>query len=246
MDKFIKRLQTRASRKGISVSKSQVREVYTQVVVEPESPSEEEMSAVIQRLETQYFAPSHEPTSELTTTVSGGESFIQNKGEIQQMTPVQPVMGEDSFIQNKGEIEQMTPARSTAQPSSSTLATSNRSNLTQASSANFGLTQQQIQQAVEEQFGRENVETKTAILNYVCKDTFNTAQELQHALAKLRQTKLDILLKLINDHNQAASSDETTLKAALAQATEQRQRETEDFFGSFENQLLEMRATFGV
>jgi hypothetical protein len=31
MDKFIKRLQTRASRKGISVSKSQVREVYTQV-----------------------------------------------------------------------------------------------------------------------------------------------------------------------------------------------------------------------
>jgi hypothetical protein len=40
MDKFIKRLQTRASRKGISVSKSQVREVYTQVVVEPDSPTD--------------------------------------------------------------------------------------------------------------------------------------------------------------------------------------------------------------
>jgi predicted DNA-binding protein (UPF0278 family) len=57
MDKFIKRLQTRASRKGINVSKSQVREVYTQVVTEPESPSDEEMSAVIQQLENQY---SHE------------------------------------------------------------------------------------------------------------------------------------------------------------------------------------------
>jgi hypothetical protein len=116
----------------------------------------------------------------------------------------------------------------------------------QFSSGNLSVTQQQIQQAVEEQFGKENVETKTAILNYVCKDTFSTAQELQHALAKLRQTKLDILLKLINDHNQAASSDENTLKTALLQASEQRQRETEDFFGSFENQLLEMRAAFGV
>ena len=140
----------------------------------------------------------------------------------------------------------MTPAQPTAQPSNSTLATSSRSTLSQPSSANLTITQQQIQEAVEQQFGRENVETKTAILNYVCKDVFNTSQELQHALAKLRQTKLDILLKLINDHNQAASSDENTLKTALLQASEQRQRETEDFFGSFENQLLEMRAAFGV
>jgi hypothetical protein len=221
MDKFIKRLQTRASRKGISVSKSQVREIYTQVVVEPESPTDEEIVFVIEQLEKQYLAPSHKPDNQLATT--------------EQATPTP-----------QEEPQEMTHTQPTAQASNSTLATSSRSALSQASSANLGLTQQQIQQAVEEQFGRENVETKTAILNYVCKDTFNTAQELQHALAKLRQTKLDILLKLINDHNQAASSDETTLKAALAQATEQRQRETEDFFGSFENQLLQMRATFGV
>ena len=61
MDKYIKRLQTRASRKGISVSKSQVREVYQSVVATPESPSEEEMSAVIEALETQYQALAYEP-----------------------------------------------------------------------------------------------------------------------------------------------------------------------------------------
>jgi hypothetical protein len=83
-------------------------------------------------------------------------------------------------------------------------------------------------------------------LNYVAKDTFTTAKELQSALAKLRQTKLDILMKLISDHNQAASSDEGLLKNALLQATAQRQQESEDFFGSFENQLVEMRAAFGV
>jgi DNA-binding protein Fis/plasmid stability protein len=217
MDKFIKRLQTRASRKGVSVSKSQVREVYESVVASPESPTDEEISAVIEQLESQYKAPLFEPTTDLAT--------IEESAPIQQQKP-----------------EKMT----TAQPSSSTLATSNSSTLSHGSTANLSITQQQIQEAVEQQFGRENLETKTAILNYVAQDTFNTAQELQMALSKLRQMRLDILMKLIADHNSRASSDEDLLKNALRTATANRQRETEDFFGSFENQLLEMRAAFGV
>ena len=220
MDKFIKRLQTRASRKGVSVSKSQVREVYQSVVASPESPTDEEISAVIEQLENQYKAPSFKPTNELATTDSA---------------PIQ-----------QQETEQMTHAQSTAQSSSSTLATSNPSSLSHRSNANLNLTQQQIQEAVEQQFGRENIETKTAILNYVAQDTFSTAQELQTALSKLRQMRLDILMKLINDHNSQSSSDEDLLKNALLAATANRQKETEDFFGSFENQLLEMRAAFGV
>jgi BRCT domain type II-containing protein len=221
MDKFIKRLQTRASRKGISVSKSQVREVYTQVVVTPDSPTDEEILSVIEQLEKQYLAPSHEQENQLATTA---ESTPTPQQQPQEMTPAQP----------------------TAQPSNSTLATSSRSSLSQASSANLSITQQEIQQAVEQQFGRENVETKTAILNYVAQDTFSTAQELQMALSKLRQMRLDILMKLIADHNSQALSDQDLLKNALASATANRQRETEDFFGSFENQLLQMRAVFGV
>ena len=227
MDKFIKRLQTRASRKGISVSKSQVREVYTQVVTAPECPSEQDMISVIERLEEQFKAPAQEPESN-------------------QITVPESIEQPTHFQKQQEEPQEMTPAQPAQQPTNSTLATSNRSTLANVPDGNTGITQQQIQEAVEQQFGKENVETKTAILNYVCKDTFNTAQELQHALAKLRQTKLDILLKLINDHNQAASSDENTLKTALLQASEQRQRETEDFFGSFESQLASMRAAFGV
>jgi 6-phosphofructokinase len=222
MDKFIKRLQTRASRKGISVSKSQVREVYQSVVVTPESPSEEEITAVIEQLEKQYLAPSHESDSQLAIT--------------EELRPTQ----------QHEETKEMTTAQSTAQPSDSTLATSSRSDITQASSGHLSITQQHIQQAVEQEFGRENLETKTAILNYVAQDTFATAQELQTALSKLRQMRLDILMKLISDHNQASGSDEDLLKNALLTATANRQRETDDFFGSFENQLAEMRAVFGV
>jgi hypothetical protein len=58
--------------------------------------------------------------------------------------------------------------------------------------------------------------------------------------------RLDILMKLISDHNSQSSSDEDLLKNALFAATANRQRETEDFFGSFESQLAEMRAAFGV
>jgi plasmid stability protein len=221
MDKYIKRLQTRASRKGVSVSKSQVREVYQSVVASPESPTDKEISAVIEQLEIQYKASSFESTTEISTT-------------------------QESQVIPQQETELMTPAQPTTQPSSSTLATSNPSTLSQASTANLSLTQEQIQEAVEQQFGRENIETKTAILNYVAQDTFSTAQELQTALSKLRQMRLDILMKLIADHNSQASSDEDLLKNALRTATANRQRETEDFFGSFENQLLEMRAAFGV
>jgi plasmid stability protein len=222
MDKFIKRLQTRASRKGISVSKSQVREIYTQIVTEPESPSDEEMSAVIQKLENQYQAPSYEPISDLATA--------------EQSEP----------IQQQEESQSMTPAQSTTQPSNSTLITSNRSNLTQASEASTAPTQSQIIEAVEQQFGKENFETKTAILNYVLNDTYQTAQELKGALAKLRQMKLDILMKLIADHNQASGEDEKFLKSALSQASANRQKETEDFFDSFNSQLMQVRANFGI
>ncbi len=221
MDKYIKRLQTRASRKGISVSKSQVREVYQSVVATPESPSEEELSAVIEALETQYQAPAYEADNNQLATI---EQALQPTEESQQMT--QPVPAQET---PKGD-----------------LATSNRSDLSLPSEGAMNLTQQQIKEAVEMQFGRENIETKTAILNYIAQDTFATATELQQALSKLRQMRLDILLKLISDHNQQSSGDDNLIKVALLQASTARQQETSDFFASFDKRLTEMRASFGV
>jgi len=243
MDKFIKRLQTRASRKGISVSKSQVREVYTQVVVEPESPTDEEILSVIDQLEKQYLAPSHEASGNELTIPQPQITEITPESNPEVWETLQPPT--EQLIQQE-EPQQMTPAQATAQPSNSTLATSQGSTISQPCSGSLSVTQQQIQQAVEEQFGKENVETKTAILNYVAQDTFATATELQQALSKLRQMRLDILMKLIADHNQASGEDENLLKKALLQASASRHQETADFFDSFDNQLIQMRASFGI
>jgi hypothetical protein len=221
---YVKTVQTRLTRKGTRLSKSQIREVYNQVVVAPLAPTEDELTVVMQQLETQYQAPSHDPTSELATTE---QSTLPQQEEVKEMS-------------------QPTPAQPAQEPSPSTLAKSHRSGLSQGSSGSMGITQEQIQQAVEQQFGRENVETKQAILNYVAQDTFATAQELQTALSKLRQMRLDILMKLISDHNQASSSDEDLIKTALLQASASRQKETIDFFASFDSRLMEMRSAFGI
>ena len=244
MDKFIKRLQTRASRKGISVSKSQVREVYTQVVVTPEAPTDEEIVFVIEQLESQFKAPSYQADNQLTFPEQQTIEITPESNPDIWKTLQPPT--EQPIPSPQQEPQEMTPAQPIAQPSNSTLATSSRSTLSQASSGNLTITQQQIQEAVEQQFGRENVETKTAILNYVAQDTFATAQELQTALSKLRQMRLDILMKLIADHNSQSSSDENLLKSALLAATANRQGETEVFFAGFESRLLEMRAAFGI
>jgi hypothetical protein len=225
MNKFVTRLQTRASRKGIRVPKSQVREVYQSVVADPESPTEEEMSVVIQKLETQFQAPSHEPTtSELTVTE-------------------QPALTQQEEVK---EMLQPTPAQPAQEPSNGALATSVQKGLSRGCESDTGVTQTQIIEAVEQQFGKENFETKTAILNYVLNDTYATATELKAALAKLRQMRLDLLLKLIADHNQASASDENQIKTALLQASSARQKETEDFFASFDARLLQMRTNFGI
>ncbi len=221
MDKYIKRVQTRASRKGISVSKSQVREVYQSVVATPENPSEEELRTVIEALETQYQAPAYEADNNQLATI---EQALQPTEETQEM--IQSIPPQDTV---KGD-----------------LATSNRPNSSLPSEASTAITQQQIKEAVEMQFGKENIETKTAILNYIAQDTFATATELQQALSKLRQMRLDILLKLISDHNQQSSGDDNLIKVALLQASNARQQETSDFFASFDKRLTEMRASFGV
>lgn len=241
MDKFIKRLQTRANRKGISVSKSQVREVYESVVATPESPSEEEMTIVIRRLEEQFQAPSYEANSSELDIAKPQITEITPDGNPDVWENLQPPAEQPALVPQE-ESSQMTPA----QPSNSTLATSIPSAISKPSEGSLGITQQQIQQAIEEQFGTENLQTKTAILNHVAQDTFSTFQELQVALSKLRQMRLDVLMKLIADHNKASDSDENLLKQALQNASASRQQETEDFFDSFESQLQQMRAAFGI
>lgn len=53
MIKFVKRIQSRLSRKDIKVSQPDIKTVYTQMVKDLENPTEEEISAVVNHFENQ-------------------------------------------------------------------------------------------------------------------------------------------------------------------------------------------------
>lgn len=241
MDKFIKRLQTRASRKGISVSKSQVREVYTQVVVTPEAPTDQEILSVIEQLEKQYLAPSHEVSEDELTIPQPQIIEITPESRPEVWEIVQPPT-EQPTVTPQQEPQQMTAT----QPTNSTLATSSQANITQASSANLSLTQQQIQEAVELQFGSQSQQTKEALVNYAFQRTFKDAGDLRLALEKVAQLEKDAFLKIISDFNATGLKNRELYESALKEVQAKLQGKDADFFGSLESQLLQMRVTFGI
>lgn len=217
--KYAKQIQSRASAKGYRISLADARDYYVSMVVnQGEKPTEEEFSKILK-----VVADNRPSVNSLTVSTS---QQVTNNQENQEMSSMTPVQSSEVPNNTSGMIHQNTAP--------------------QVPQSQLAVTHNDIQLAVEQQFGSENQATKQAILNYVAQDTFSTAQELQAALAKLRTMRLDILYKLISDFNIASKSDESLLKTALSNASVKRQQETADFFDSFENQLAMMRNTFGL
>lgn len=227
MDTYIKRLQTRASKQGVKVSKDQVRAIYPNCVADPSNPTEVEMALALGEI-IRIHSPKDLAIAEPETIEITPES---NPDAWENLQPVEETVEETEAIAPQSEQSALT---TTTETKPATLTDSP------------ALSQQQIQSAVEQHFGKESAEIRGAILNYVAKDSFKTATELQSALAQLRQMNLDILMKIVLDHNQQSSEDRSRIQEALLNATQQREAESNDFFSQFENQLQGMRAAFGL
>lgn len=229
MDTYIKRLQTRASKQGVKVSKDQVRAIYPNCVADPSNPTEVEMALALGEI-IRIHSPKDLAIAEPETIEITPESNPDAWENLQP--PTEETVEETSAIAPQSE-----------ETSPSALTTTN-SSLTQQEATN--LTQREIESAINQHFGKESQETKSAILNYIAKDTFTTATELRAALSRLRETKLEILMKVVNDYNQESSADQNRIQDALTKATQQRQEESNDFLAEFESRLQGMRAAFGL
>jgi hypothetical protein len=248
IDTYTKRLQTKASRQGVKVSRSKVRAIYDEVVSDRNNPTEVEMGLCLgflleanrSTVETEATEIPEVETMEVAGLVVASSEPIEI--EPPAITEITPESHPDVWEILQPPVEEPEPTQEPEnQPQESTLVKADEATITPSS-----VTQDQIQLAVEEHFGKESVETKTAILDYVAKDTFTTATELSQALENLRKLKLDILMKIVRDHNSSTSSDEQLIKSALNEATRRRQEESEDFFKQFDEQLAGMRAAFGL
>jgi hypothetical protein len=260
LNKYAKRIQSRLSRRGFSFSLEECRQALSEQVGES-LPSDTDLIIVVGRLSKK--AAQEEEAGELATAeaaaaevteaknTAGGEEVAvkepKDTTDSESLTIPFPQVSEDLSKNKEVALSIQAPAGEKPELDQDpwTPASLTKRDVGKIS-APGRLTEHAIAQAVEEEFGKESVQTKAAIIDYVARDTYTTAQELKDALQQLRQLKLDILMKVVLDHNQAAQSDENLIKEALTSASSQRKEESADFFSSLDNLTRQMRLEFGL
>jgi hypothetical protein len=213
MDKFVKRIQTRANRQGVSVTKQQVRDIYVQVVLNPESPTEEEMSLVIEKLAAQLQSPQQESINEQLAT-SNPEVL-----EDLQETISQP----ETFDIPVEDMPCLQPPDS--QPPETALAKSEPSLPTQTTG---GISEAEVTQAIAQavqQVGEngnaEAFEMLTSLANELSSDISDTQEMVATLVAAYLSKRQAILSSAIGTLNTLRSAQTESFKSGL----------TNDFFG---------------
>lgn len=85
MNKFVKRIQSRLSRKDIKVSASEIRAIYTQLVADVEAPTDDEINAVVNS----FINPVDSNSTEIQTTetkVTDMQEPDASKESLQEIT----------------------------------------------------------------------------------------------------------------------------------------------------------------
>lgn len=225
MDKFIKRIQTRASRKGISVSKQQVRDAYQVVVEDWENPTEQEIISVIENLEAQTVA-----VSDLTIP----------QPEIIEVTPQDDIWEnlEPPVEQNQAQ-EAIAPVNSPVNDQKAPLATTQPSNLPTST----GLTTDQLQSQIEEKFKGYPLDIKKQITDYAAQNTFSNLNQAQDFLEQLRSMEFTLMMQLLTDHNSKRQNLASILNQELDKLNGRDAAQQNDFFLSSQNHLEHMKQT---
>jgi hypothetical protein len=213
MDKFVKRIQTRANRQGVSVTKQQVRDIYVQVVLNPESPTEEEMSLVIEKLAAQLQSPQQESINEQLATSNPEVS------EDLQETISQP----ETFDIPVEDMPCLQPPEE--QPPETALAKSEPSLPTQTTG---GISEAEVTQAIAQavqQVGEngnaEAFEMLTSLANELSSDISDTQEMVATLVAAYLSKRQAILSSAIGTLNTLRSAQTESFKSGL----------TNDFFG---------------
>lgn len=104
----------------------------------------------------------------------------------------------------------------------------------------------EIYQAVQQEFASESLQMQGEIVRYLSDQTFNNAIELREKLTELRKFRIDVLRKLINDHNQQSNQDLHSLKQALSLGSVRATEESVSLANDFLSDLQTKRAVFGL
>ncbi len=237
MDKFIKRLQTRASRQGLSFNKQQIREVYQSAVKELESPTKEEMDQVIEKLKS--FSQ-----QALEESANGQLAVIANteieKPETLEITPdsnpdiwetLQPPTEEaepekNASATNEEEPNQLEPTEPIALAKAD-LPTQN----------NGIIPQSEVKDLVSATFANQPQEFKDQVTEYALEHSFDNVRQVQEFLEQLRGMEFNLLMNTLQDHFNRRGSMLNVLNEVLTGQKQKDEVSRQDFLNSFHNRL---------
>lgn len=99
---------------------------------------------------------------------------------------------------------------------------------------------------VQEEFANESKQMQLELVSYLEEQTFSSMLQLRQSLAELRKFRVDVLRKLIADHNDESNKELYQLRSALQLGQSQRQAQAVEETNAFLASLADKKAVFGL
>ncbi len=253
MDKYIKQIQTRMNRqlksREQSVTKQQVRDVYSAVVKNPDKPTDVEMSVVIEKLAQQISTNVEMSvvTEKLANQISLQEEMLDNgqltvsahteieKPEIIEITPE----SHDIWETLEPKVEQPEPQENApASQLNEALALTNlEENKYSLQSSSGIIPQNEVKGMVSQAFAGQPQEFKDQISDYAMQHSFLNVRQVQEFLEQLRGMEFNLLVSTLQDHFKRRGSMLTVLNEVITSQQQKDKESSQSFFNSFQSRL---------
>jgi hypothetical protein len=177
MDRFVKRVQSRLSERGIRLTKSQCREAYQAVIPESdwESPSDKQLGEVVEYVKTNVKNDMRQPTTVETSTLTVSEpEMLEPKPQTFEVPVAAPE-----------EIPAI--AAITQQPAPSAITPAN-------------IPQSEITGIVNQVFASQPPALKDQLTDYAMQHAFGDVRQVQEFLEQLRGMEFTLMTQTLQDH----------------------------------------------
>jgi hypothetical protein len=238
MDKYVKQIQTRMNRRlkgrGLSVTKDQVRQVYTTICKDVDCPTDVEMSRTIELL-AQQFSVQEETIVDVPSVgqlVIGGEVEIEKPETIE----ITPESNPDIWEILQPPATEQAPQEETNNsivPAENNLPTQQQP---QASASGL-IPQGEVAGMVSQAFANQPQGFKDQVTEYAMTHTFENVRQVQEFLEQLRGMEFNLLVNTLQDHFARRGSMLTVLNDVLTGQKAKDDEASQAFFANFNSRL---------
>ncbi|MGB7440696.1 MAG: hypothetical protein WA919_06480 [Coleofasciculaceae cyanobacterium] len=232
LNKYAKRIQSRLSTRGCRYTLEQCRQALTNQVGE-NVPSETDLICVTGQLTNQ--AQNQEEKSTELATVEANASEIEETIEQSDLEIPRPEVSED-LSEHPGIEPLLNPPEDAweSEPESARLAKSNPNSLEV-------VTNELVQQKVEETFSNQPVALKEQILDYSTQQTFQDTEELEEFLGELRALEFNLLVETLREHCEQRGSMLNLVAKVIDQQQQTDSEARKKFKSDYQNRLAQFQ-----